>query len=320
MKSKRNSYADHTSNKTPLSQRRLKTKPILTLIAILFAGNILWFILWLWPNGNQENGGDETVAAVDGEEITRQQWMAAMETRYGKETLQTLVNEAVMEKAAKEYEIKVSDEEIELEIALMRSAQDTTDTAIQQLTDEQLRQKVRAQLILEKVLTKDVITDQEEIAKYYDENQSLYNIPTTYRTSIIIVESQEDAKSVQEELKDGSDFSVLARERSLDTTSASLGGDIGFITTSQSNIDKSIQDAVKQLKANDISEPFVMNDGRYGIVYVSEVNEGKSFTYKDVKEHIKRVLAMEQLPASITPEAFWKEFNATWFYGESSNQ
>ena len=202
----------------------------------------------------------------------------------------------------------------------MRSAQDTTDTAIQELTDEQLRQKVKAQLILEKVLTKDVVTDQEEIVKYYEENQSLYNIPTTYRTSIIIVESQKDAKSVQEELKSGSDFSVLARERSLDATSASLGGDIGFITTSQSNIDKSIQNAVKQLKATETSEPFVMNDGRYGIVYVSEVNEGKSFTYDDVKEHIKRVLAMEQLPASITPEAFWKEFNATWFYGESSDK
>lgn len=319
MKSKRNNFTSQTTNKTPLSQRRLKTKPVLTLLAILFLGNIFWFILWLWPNGGQQAGGDETVATVDGEEITRQQWMAAMETRYGKETLQTLVNEAVMERAAKEYDIKVSDEEIDLEIALMRSAQDTTDTAIQQLTDEQLRKKVRAQLILEKVLTKDIITDAEEIAKYYEENQSLYNIPTTYRTSIIIVESQEDANSVKEEIKNGSDFSVLARERSLDTTSASLGGDIGFITTTQSNIDGSIQDAVEQLKANETSEPFVMSDGRYGIVHVSEINEGKSFTYEDIKEHIKRVLAMEQLPTTITPEAFWKEFNATWFYGESSN-
>jgi foldase protein PrsA len=60
-----------------------------------------------------------------------------------------------------------------------------------------------------------------------------------------------------------------------------------------------------------------MNDGRFGIVFVEEVNDGKSFTYEEVKGHIERVLALEQLPASITPEAFWKEFNATWFYGES---
>lgn len=312
-----NKYQTQSHTKTPLSQRRLKTKPVLTLLAILFAGNIFWFVLWLWPN-DKDSGGDEIVATVDDQKITKQQWMAEMETRYGKETLQSLVNESVMEKAAEEYKIKVSDEEVDLEIALIRTAQDTTDTTTQQLTEKQLRQKVRSQLILEKVLTKDIIIDPEEIVKYYEENQSLYNIPTTYKTSIIIVESKEDANSVLKELKDGSDFSVLARERSLDTTSASLGGGIGYITTEQENIDKSIQSAVQKLKENEISDAFVMNDGRYGIVKVEEINEGKSFTYEDVKGHIQRALSMEQLPASITPEAFWKEFNASWFYGEAS--
>ncbi|HCG4536057.1 peptidyl-prolyl cis-trans isomerase [Ureibacillus chungkukjangi] len=316
MKSKHNNYSNQTNQK-PLSQRRLKTKPTLTLLAILLIGNILWFISWILPDEKQQDGGDEVVATIDKKKITRQDWMAAMETRYGKETLQILVNEAVMEKAAQEYDIKVSDEEIDLEIALIRSAQDKTDSTIQELTDEELQQKVRAQLILEKVLTKDVVTDAEQVADYYEDNQSLYNIPTTYRTSIIIVESEKDAKSVKKELEEGSDFSVLARERSLDTTSASLGGDIGFITKSQKNIDTSIPQAVQNLNADDISEPFVMKDGRYGIVYVKEVNDGKSFTYEEVKEHIERVLSLEQLPTSVRPEAFWKEFNASWFYGES---
>lgn len=317
MKSKHNNNSNQITNQTQLSKRRLKTKPTLTLLAILFAGNVLWFILWLWPDGEQkQDGGDEIVAAIDKKEITRQDWMAAMENRYGKETLQTLVNETVMEKAAEKYDIKVTNEEIDLEIALMRSAQDNTDTTIQELTDEELRKKVRSQLILEKVLTKDVVIDAKQVADYYEDNQSLYNIPTTYRTSIIIVESEKDAKSVKSELEDGSDFSVLARERSLDTTSASLGGDIGFITKAQKNIDTSIPHAVQELSADEISEPFVMNDGRYGIVYVKEVNDGKSFTYEEVKGQIERVLSLEQLPTSITPEAFWKEFDATWFYGE----
>lgn len=318
MKSKQNNYLKQTTNQTPLLQRRLKTKPVLTLLAILLIGNIFWMIAWLWPNKTQEDGGDEIVATIDEEEITRQEWMAAMESRYGKETLQILVNEAVMEKAAEEYDIKVTDEEINLEIALMRSAQDTTDTTIQQLTEDELHQKVRAQLILEKVLTKDIVIDEQELEKYYEENQSLYNIPTTYKTSIIVVESEEDAKSVQSELSEGSDFSVLARERSLDTTSASLGGNIGYITTAQTNIDQSIPEVVKNLNDDETSKPFVMNDGRYGIAYVEEVNDGKSFKYEEVKKHVERVLALEQLPTSITPEAFWKEFKATWFYGESS--
>lgn len=319
--SHKNAINQLTPNKTPLSKRRLKTKPTLTLIVILLIGNLFWFILWMFSSGSAEvvnGGGDEPVAAVDGKEITRQEWMIAMESLHGKETLQTLVNNTVMEKAAKAYGIEVTEAEIELELALMRSAQDTTDTSFQQLSEEQLQQKVRAQLILEKVLTKDVILDESDIEEYYEVNQSLYNIPTTYRTSIIIVQSEEDAISVQQELEDGSEFPVLARERSIDNTSASLGGDIGYVTTNQTNLDAAIPKAVQNLDEGETSNLFVLQDGRFALVQVREIIDGQSFTYENVKDHIKRELAMEQLPSSITPEAFWKEFDATWFYGEQS--
>lgn len=315
MRSRHSNYNQQPLSSTPLLKRRLKTKPVLLLLAILLFGNIFWFVLWLWPE-SQQDGGDEMVASIDGKEITRQQWMAAMETRYGKETLQILVNTAVMEKASKDYKIKVLDEEIDLEVALLRTAQDGTDTKIQSLTNEELRQEIRAQLILEKVLTKDIIINEDQVNTYYKENQLLYNIPTTYRTSIIVVGSLKEANRVLKELDNGSDFSVLAREHSLDTSSASLGGEIGFITTSQNNIDKGIQEAVKGLDMQEVSEPFVMSDGRYGVVMVTEINAGKSFTYEEVKGHIERVIALEQLPNTVTPEAFWEEFNVTWFYGE----
>ena len=83
-------------------------------------------VIAIWIEEDQS--GEEIAATVDGDEITSQQWLAAMESRYGKETLQDLVNEEVMEKAAEKYNIKVTDEEIDLEIALIRSAQDITDT------------------------------------------------------------------------------------------------------------------------------------------------------------------------------------------------
>lgn len=307
-------------NQTPLLQRRLKTKPALAVIAILLLGNILWFISWLIPNKGQEIGSDEQVATIDGDVITRQEWMIAMEERYGKETLQNLVNESVMEKAAKTYKIKVTDKEIDLELALMRSAQDKFDTAMQNLSVEQLRQKIRSQLILDKVLTKDVVIEKESVEKYYEENQGLYNTKTSYRTNFIEVDSKKAADEALGELKNGSDFMVLAREISVDSASASLGGDIGFLTENQENIDPAIINAVKSLKAKEISKAFKLDNGHYGIVQVQEVLEGQSFTYDDVKEHIERELALEQLPQSVTPEAFWSEFNATWYYGESKKE
>lgn len=310
-----NNQTQPKQTKVSLTQRRLKTKPALMLMGILLLGNVFWFMLWIWPSEGDQSG-DEIAAKVDGDEITRQQWLAEMESRYGKETLQGLVNEKVMEKAANKYDIKVTDAEIDLEIALMHSAQDITET--ENLTDEQLRQKVRAQLILEKVLSKDVIIEKEQTSTYYEENKSLYNIPTSYRTSIIVVASKADAKDVEKELESGSEFSVLARERSLDTASASLGGDIGFITADQESIDRAIRKEIVDLKTNEISSPIALSNGRYALVQLVEVVEGKSFSYKEVEEQIARELAMEQLPATIAPEVFWSEFDVTWFYGESN--
>ncbi|MEG0473200.1 MAG: foldase, partial [Solibacillus sp.] len=151
-----------TPQNIPFTQRRLKTKPTLILLLLLLIGNLFWFVLWLLPSEDSTvKGGSEQAAAVDGEIITRQQWLAAMESRYGKETLQDLVNEAVMEKAAKKYKIDVTDQEIDLEIALLRSAQDANDSSIHSLSTEQLRQRIRAQILLEKVLTYDIVVENE---------------------------------------------------------------------------------------------------------------------------------------------------------------
>ena len=49
-------------------------------------------------------------------------------------------------------------------------------------------------LILEKVLTKDVVIEEEAIEDNYKENTSIYNTLTTYRTAVIIVPSKEEAE------------------------------------------------------------------------------------------------------------------------------
>lgn len=294
-------------------RKRLKTKPLLILLLILLAGNLLWFIAWLIPNNP---GGNEEVASVSGEEITRQEWMAAMEEQHGRETLLELVNLKVMETAAKEYGIEVSDKEVDLEVAMMRSARDGSEKTLYSSDGERMREKVKAQLILEKVLTKDVVIEETAIEAFYQENQALYDIPDSYKTRMIVLESTEDAQGVVKELGNGSSFEALARERSVDTATGSLGGDIGYVVPGQSTIDGAIANAVAAVEVDSWSEPLTMADGRVVVINVTDKAEGKTFTYKDVEDHISRELALEQLPQSVTPEAFWQEFETEWFYGE----
>ncbi|WP_019415327.1 peptidyl-prolyl cis-trans isomerase [Paenisporosarcina sp. TG20] len=310
--------SNHNGGGRPLdgrpTKRRLKTKPILILLALLLLGNLLWFIAWVIPNG--PTGSGEEVASVEGVSITREDWMVAMEEQYGKATLLELVNAKVMDTAAQEYDIEVTDKEIDLELALIRSAQDGAITNVQSLNQEITRQKLRSQLILDKVLTKDVVIEDEKVQTFYNENQSLYNVPTTFRASLIVLQSESDAQDAVKELDNGSSFDVLARELSVDISSGSLGGDIGFISEGQENIDPAVVTAASKLEVNQWSDAVSLANGRYGVVFVQDIAKAQTFSYENIKDHIKRELALEQLPQSVSPEAFWREFNTKWFYGE----
>ena len=253
----------------------------------------------------------EEVASVKGEAISRDVWMTAMEEEVGRETLLGLVNDKVMEAAAKEYGIEVSEKEINLELALIHSVDKHAFTG---LDAEKERQKIRSTIILEKVLTKDVVIKDEQIKSNYDENVSLYNVATAYRTAIIVLPSKSEAEQTLKELKDGSNFNVLAKERSIDAASANLGGDIGYVNDTSENIDKAIVETAAKTKAEKTSGIIALKDGTYVILRVNNIIKGQSFKFKEVKEHIKRELALEQLPESVSPEMFWKEFDAVWFY------
>lgn len=296
---------------TPPQKRRLKTKPLVILIGLLFVCNLLWFIAWLAPSKSSTALDEEEVASVNDKIITREMWMAAMEEKIGRETLRELINAEVMEAAANKYGIEVSEEEIDLELALIYSGDQGAYTG---MDTEKEREAIRSTLILEKVLTKDVVIEDEAIQKNYDENASLYNIETAYRTALIVVSSKEEAEQTLKELKGGSNFEVLAKERSIDLASANLGGDIGYIRKDSDFIESAIVEAVFKLKGNSVSKPIPLEDGNYAIVSVGNRLEGRTFKLKEVKEHIRRELALEQLPEKVNPEVFWKDFKATWFY------
>lgn len=298
---------------TEKPKRHLKTKPVLVIIGALIVVNLLWFVAWLIPN---DAGKAEKVASVSGEAITREEWLATMEEQHGREALLELVNEKVMATAAKDYEITVSDNEIDLELALLRSSRDGTESVLYAADETRQRERVKAQLILEKVLTKDIVIEENEIKAFYDDNESLYDVKDSYRTHIIVLNSSAEAEETIEELEKGSSFEATARERSIDNATGNLGGDIGYITNGEPGVDANIAKAVTKVEVGGWSSPLPLENGKTAVISVTEKINGQTFSYKDVAGHISRELALEQLPQSVTPEAFWQEFDAEWFYGE----
>ncbi|MBS1206615.1 MAG: molecular chaperone [Proteobacteria bacterium] len=68
-----------------------------------------------------------------------------------------------------------------------------------------------------------------EIQAYYDQHQDQFTQPQRNRYSVIQTKTEDDAKTVLDELNKGADFATVAKAKSTDIISARNGGDMGWL-------------------------------------------------------------------------------------------
>jgi peptidyl-prolyl cis-trans isomerase C len=74
---------------------------------------------------------------------------------------------------------------------------------------------------------------EEEMRKVYDEAVKQMGSEEEVHARHILVETEDEAKAIVEQLKGGADFAALAKEKSKDTGSAQNGGDLDFMGKSE---------------------------------------------------------------------------------------
>ncbi|WP_175637983.1 peptidyl-prolyl cis-trans isomerase [Metabacillus schmidteae] len=257
---------------------------------------------------------DETIATIGDKKITREQWMAELESRYGKDTLKELINIQVVEELAEKYDITVSDEVINRELAVYKSMYNSLDEE-QFGNEENWEMQIRYSILLEELLTRDVSVAEEDIQKFYEDNKDLYNIDESYHLSHIVVKTSKEAKAIIEELEGGSSFEALALEASIDEFTANSGGNLGFVSTNDTYVPQSYLKVASQLKEGDWSEPVEVDTG-YAILLLHEKMKGQTFSFDDVKDQIRRQIALEQMEGTVSVNPLWEEIGVKWFYGE----
>ncbi len=209
--------------------------------------------------------------------------------------LDDLIDNDILLDRATQMNLLASDAEVENKFTESKSGY--TEEEFQKklkdsgLTVDDLKSEIRTQLSIEKLINREVvakisITDQD-IANYYNANRSLFNVPETqYHVAQIVVTPRPDntvhnlkndkaanaadagrkIAMLEKALQSGADFSQLAADYSEDS-SASTGGDLGFIAESSLNqSDAALKKAVLSLRPGQVSAPIQTKDGSYSIL------------------------------------------------------
>ncbi|WP_101066836.1 peptidylprolyl isomerase [Roseovarius salinarum] len=95
-------------------------------------------------------------------------------------------------------------------------------------------------------------TDEEAVAAAFEEKYADAEPEREYKAAHILVESEDEAKAIAEDLAGGADFAELAREKSTGP-SGSNGGDLGWF--SQGMMVESFEEAAMALEPGEVSDP-----------------------------------------------------------------
>jgi peptidyl-prolyl cis-trans isomerase SurA len=209
--------------------------------------------------------------------------------------LDELINSQILLDRAQKMNLVASDEEVEDKFT--ESKAPYTEEEFQQklqasgLTIDDLKSDIRRQLSIDKLLNREVVAKisitNQDITDFYNKNRSEFDVaePQYHIAEIVItphpdptVHNRKNSKAMNEadagrkaamliqKLDGGADFSELAMDYSEDS-SASTGGDIGFIPESSLNrSDPALKKAVLSLKPGQFSQPIHTKDGGYTIL------------------------------------------------------
>lgn len=115
---------------------------------------------------------------------------------------------------------------------------------------------------------------------------------TEMKARHILVETEAQAKDIAARLKGGADFAALAKEKSIDKSSAENGGDIGFF--SQDQVVEPFAKTAFALKDGEISAPVQSQFGWHIIQAVSR-RDSKMPPLEEVKADVQQIIAEEML-------------------------
>jgi len=205
--------------------------------------------------------------------------------------LDEIINNDILIQRARKLGLEATDGEVEDKFTEFKSpyTEDEFQKTLKDrgVTTDDLKRDIRKQLTVQKLLNREVeakisITDQD-ISSFYNQNRAQFNVAETqYRVAQILVtphkdpqlhnrknddattdvEARRKAAALEQQLANGADFTQLAMDYSEDPSTASSGGDLGYVPESSLNqSDPALKHGVVSLKVGEVSPIIQLKDG-----------------------------------------------------------
>lgn len=217
--------------------------------------------------------GQQLVAVVNGEEITLGEFERAFQRQslltegssydaLANDVLTTLIEQRLINQAAGEMGISVTDEEIEAELNNIRDLRESDADWQSWLdqnyyTEDELRQSLREALLTQRA--------QAEVV------QVSSGTVTEVHARHIVVPTEAESNDILARLNAGEDFGSLAAAHSIDVTSRDSGGDLGWFTRDDL-LTPELADAAFDMQINEVRGPVQTMLG-YHILQLLEVQQ-----------------------------------------------
>lgn len=169
------------------------------------------------------------------------------------------------------------------------------DPEIQFRLERQRRETVLGALA-ERYVYADLQLTEDELKKYYEENkESSFTRPPERRLAYIVVATKDEADKILARYKAGETFEALAKQASLDKTSAAHGGRIGWIK--KGDILPEVEVRAFSIPKGAVDGPIETSAGWF-LVYVLEAKEPELIPYAGARTAVLKRLTKDKQKAA----------------------
>ena len=286
------------------------------------------------PQGEGEKEGiqiPDTVATVNGVDIIRQdlerrmvQSRAMNPERFDAISLEErkkaitrtidnmILREVIYQEAARR-DIIVAEKDVDLALDALKRRFPSEDAFQKAFADADITvpvwkvetKKNMMGMKLEELMVNELKISDSEITDYYKKNKGHLN-KDAININHILIETEEEAQKVIEELKKDNDFGGLAKKYSQDIFTKDKGGDLGWF--GRGELLKEVEEAAYSLTPGQMSGPVKSQFG-YHIIRLNEKKSASEQTLEDHREHV----------GSILQQVKWQKLKPAWQGGLLTN-